>query len=100
MKKLIIVIVLLMFTAACSPGEQKLTEGQKRAKDAGFTSYQLSFPPEIVEIEGCEYIRMGVNGGYVYTHKGDCKNPKHKELIKEAIREVNAEQNRNQRSGN
>ena len=29
---------------------------------------------EIVIIDSCEYIRNYVYGGYVLTHKGNCKN--------------------------
>lgn len=42
----------------------------------------IDYPPEatkyyfdcgIVEIDSCEYLQSGVNGGYAYTHKGNCK---------------------------
>lgn len=31
----------------------------------------------IVIVEDCEYLRTTVYAGWVYTHKGNCKNPIH-----------------------
>lgn len=38
----------------------------------------------VVEIEGCEYLKMKSSEGpyYVITHKGNCKNPIHYGLEK------------------
>lgn len=32
----------------------------------------------IVDIDGCEYIRSAVYGGYTFTHKANCTNDVHK----------------------
>jgi len=37
--------------------------------------------PLTVNIEGCEYFENKTHGpNFVYTHKGNCKNPIHKEV--------------------
>lgn len=33
---------------------------------------------EIVRIDGCQYLKTYVHGGYALAHKGDCDNPVHR----------------------
>ena len=35
----------------------------------------------VLNIEECEYLSCGVNGGIVYTHKGNCTNDAHKLVL-------------------
>lgn len=71
MKKYLI-FLLLPILMGCQSSEQ--TKAEERL-DTTFTGYK------IINIEGCEYIykRYDVFSGIpVLTHKGNCKNPIHK----------------------
>lgn len=47
----------------------------------GETTYSIEI------IDGCEYIKRyeGYNQGYTFSHKGDCKNPIHYNIIHDTI---------------
>lgn len=49
-----------------------------KTQNANGTFTPNSIPPVVV-IEGCEYFECATYGigAYVYTHKGNCKNPIH-----------------------
>lgn len=49
----------------------------KEINKGGGISTSISEGVEIVLNDGCEYFKNYVNGGYVLTHKGNCKNPQH-----------------------
>lgn len=31
----------------------------------------------IISYDGCEYLKFQLNEGYILSHKGNCKNPRH-----------------------
>ena len=61
MKKILILAITLMGLTACHDHESQVGD----------------FHYDVIEIDGCEYIKA-CNGydGYL-SHKGDCKNPIH-----------------------
>lgn len=73
MKKLIILLAMLIITG-CS--EEQI---QKRQKDENQSWIDYNRGYKLRTIDGCEYIETGVYGGAVLTHKGNCRNPIHKE---------------------
>ena len=67
MKK-ILAIILVAFLCGCDDSVQPMT----------LTQDSDGREIKVVTIEGCEYFKLYTYGGnYVYTHKGNCKNPIH-----------------------
>lgn len=40
---------------------------------------EVDYATDVVEFDGCQYIRSQGYYGYTFCHKGNCKNPLHKE---------------------
>lgn len=59
--------------------------GKSGDKNFGDNTYRISNDPktfDVIIIDGCEYIYRENNGyqqGPIFTHKGNCKNPIHKQ---------------------
>jgi hypothetical protein len=78
MKKIILVLALLLFSCT-----SKKTLDIKEIKEVNeFPSWTIPITYKIIIIDSCEYIigsdNGGYNGGFFLTHKGNCKNPIHK----------------------
>lgn len=68
MKKLLVVLVLVLFTSCNPPGSENDKHPEKTYK--------------IVTIDKCEYIfisRRPFSSEMALTHKGNCSNPYHKD---------------------
>lgn len=69
---LLLGLLLALSLAGC---EESPTSRGRRIEEA-----RRTVPPDyrVVEIEGCEYLRVEVTHGYAtLTHKGNCRNPIH-----------------------
>jgi hypothetical protein len=71
MKKLLLTATVLMVLASCE-------ETNVERKQTPYT-IDINHELEIVEVEGCQYLYGPWGGSTVLTHKGNCKNPIHKQ---------------------
>lgn len=97
MKNLLLIItIFILLASACGPIDAP-TDKEVARRDSlqkAFESTPLIWLNDhsyyqIITIDSCEYImgrdNLGYNGGYFMSHKGDCKNPIHKQNVQHII---------------
>lgn len=77
MKKITKILLLLIIALSISSCEEKGVHKPIFGED----DYRVKI------IDGCEYLERyeGYQNGYTFTHKGDCKNPIHYQIIYDTI---------------
>lgn len=71
MKKLFIAVMLLTLASCYEPNVKKESTGYVISADKR--------PLTIVNIDGCQYLWGDWGRESIFTHKGNCTNPKHYE---------------------
>jgi hypothetical protein len=78
MKKLSL-ICLAIVLYSCGPGDRgkKAPESKRFELDSSSHYYDQNYT--VYTLEGCEYIKVGIGNTSWGSHKGNCKNPIHKQ---------------------
>lgn len=79
MKKLIIGIVLIGLFTGCETEDRGPKAPQSKRLELDSTSQYFDQQYRVYTLEGCEYVVVGVGNYRWGSHKGNCKNPIHKQ---------------------
>jgi starvation-inducible outer membrane lipoprotein len=68
MKKLILIALAAVVMAGCNAIPDDIKGSPTFDPNTDYSDWVT-----VVYIDGCEYYKNSVRGGYVFTHKGNCK---------------------------
>jgi hypothetical protein len=80
MKKFLLIILSFAVLASCEGSVQVSTKANPHRIELDNTSKYYDQNYKVYTLEGCEYIVVGLGKMQWGSHKGNCKNPIHKEL--------------------
>jgi hypothetical protein len=79
MKSVLILIGSMGLICSCGPGKRGDKAPDPKRLELDSTSEYWDQNYKVYTLEGCEYIKVGFGDNSWGTHKGNCKNPIHKQ---------------------
>lgn len=70
---------LVMFVSSCDEEDRGPKAPQSKRLELDSTSQYYDQTYRVYTLEGCEYVVSGVGSNRWGSHKGNCKNPIHKQ---------------------